>query len=373
MISAFPGHGRIPKSYISLYDDADPRVEGATACWRFRDARTEAEAIASSCKALIAEGMLPREIMVLLSNVRALGRSIVEAFEDAEVPFEPPREARFKDGITGRALLTLLRLAGTHSDLVALRTLVELRRGVGISTADGIARVALENAFTYRELFYDPLAEEAFSGRQLAALRPCRDIAQELAEWAPADLLSDRREQITGLLERILNKEPENDWEDEALGLPDIATLDDLGRYVGAEKDQEQAEVLAAIGRRAGAEVAAEEFLAPRVRMMTMHGAKGLSAQIVFIPGLEEEILPGDNRRPYPGQVLEAARMLFVSITRARLGCLVTYADRRIVNGQFQAQTASRFAPHLGKAFTRRAVGLTDAAARRVVEESAKL
>ncbi|HIE47441.1 TPA: ATP-dependent helicase [Candidatus Bipolaricaulota bacterium] len=81
---------------------------------------------------------------------------------------------------------------------------------------------------------------------------------------------------------------------------------------------------------------------------MTMHGAKGLSGQIVFIPGLEEEILPGPWRQPYPGLVLEAARLLYVSITRARAACILSHARTRIVNGRFSRQTASRFCPHLG-------------------------
>jgi superfamily I DNA/RNA helicase len=50
--------------------------------------------------------------------------------------------------------------------------------------------------------------------------------------------------------------------------------------------------------------------LAPRVRIVSMHGAKGLSARVVFIPGLEDELFPGPWRQPYPGLVLEAARLL---------------------------------------------------------------
>jgi superfamily I DNA/RNA helicase len=55
-----------------------------------------------------------------------------------------------------------------------------------------------------------------------------------------------------------------------------------------------------------------------RVRVMTMHGAKGLSARVVFIPGLEHGVLPNAHQAPYPAQLLEAARLLYVSITRAR-------------------------------------------------------
>jgi DNA helicase II / ATP-dependent DNA helicase PcrA len=372
LINANPGPGRIAKNYISLYDDAQPRVEGGTGCWRFSNSQQEARAIATSCKRLIDAGMPPREIMVLLSNVRALGRDLREAFEALDVPFEPPREARFKDTAAGRALLTVLRLAGRTDDFVALRTLLALRRGVGIGTADGIAATAIDQDLTYRDLYYEPLPE-VFSSRQMTALAAVRAIAQGLREWSQEDSLGSRRAELHATVKEVLNADPESDWEDEAEVLPPEATLSEVGRYLSAEKDDEQAAVLASIITRLGAQTAPEEMLPPKVRVMTMHGAKGLSAQMVFIPGLEEQILPGEARRPYVGQVLEAARMLFVSITRARLGCVVSFADRRVVNGALQLQRPSRFASDLGKPFQRRTVGIPADVAKSAVDASASL
>jgi DNA helicase-2/ATP-dependent DNA helicase PcrA len=99
-----------------------------------------------------------------------------------------------------------------------------------------------------------------------------------------------------------------------------------------------------------------------------MHGSKGLSAQVVFIPGLEEAILPGEKRRRYTGMVLEAARMLFVSITRARLACIVSYAKTRFVNGQNIITTPSQFSTHLGKAFDKKTSGMSRELAEQAVE-----
>jgi superfamily I DNA/RNA helicase len=103
------------------------------------------------------------------------------------------------------------------------------------------------------------------------------------------------------------------------------------------------------------------EWLPPRVRVMTMHGAKGLSGRVVFIPGLEEEILPGPWRQPFPGLVLEAARLLYVSVTRARAACVLSFARTRMVNGQFTNHTPSRFCPNLGGSFSQRTDSFTSA------------
>jgi DNA helicase-2/ATP-dependent DNA helicase PcrA len=368
LIEQFSTDGRIEKSYVSLYEDAEPPVQGGLGCWEFRSARDEARAIAQSCARLIEAGLEAREIMVLLSNVNALAWELRRAFEEVQVPYEPPRETRFKDTDAGRALLTLLRLVGRPEDYVAMRTLLSLRRGIGVATAVGIADVAIERHLNYRDLLYAPLPEDAFTNRETRALRGARDVAGILESWSGDDAVLARTDDINQLLELILGATPETSWEDEAEQLPEGATLSELADYLTSERDDEQAAVLAAIHLRLGNAMRPEDALPPRVRVMTMHGAKGLSAQIVFIPGLEEEILPGDRRRPYVGQVLEAARMLYVSITRARLGCLLSFARSRFINGRWKTHTPSRYTPHLGKPFERRDGGMTEALARRVGE-----
>ena len=71
--------------------------------------------------------------------------------------------------------------------------------------------------------------------------------------------------------------------------------------YLWADTDEQQADVLRVAFARLGLDLSEDEVLPPRVRMMTMHRAKGLGAEVVFVPGLEEAIFPGEFRRPYPG------------------------------------------------------------------------
>jgi len=105
-----------------------------------------------------------------------------------------------------------------------------------------------------------------------------------------------------------------------------------------------------------------------------MHGSKGLSAKTVFIPGLEQSILPGARRTPYPGLVREAARMLYVSITRARVACYVSYARQRVVNGESTHASASVFATQLGAPFVQHdACGLSEQAAADVVSAASNM
>lgn len=91
---------------------------------------------------------------------------------------------------------------------------------------------------------------------------------------------------------------------------------------------------------------------------MTMHSAKGLSAHVVFIPGLEETLLPNTRSASIVGLVSEAARLLFVSITRARNACILSFSSRRRTQGTMMPRVPSRFCQHLGGAFISQTSGL---------------
>jgi DNA helicase II / ATP-dependent DNA helicase PcrA len=159
------------------------------------------------------------------------------------------------------------------------------------------------------------------------------------------------------LLEGRLGVQARDAWRDETEDLPPELTLSEVRDLLWATSDEQQADILRAAFARLGLAHDDDEVLPQRVRMMTMHRAKGLSARVVFVPGLEEEIFPGAKRRPYPGLVLEAARLLYVSVTRARAACIASYAGTRMRFGQFTQMPPSRFANSLGGPFVYRGDG----------------
>lgn len=138
-----------------------------------------------------------------------------------------------------------------------------------------------------------------------------------------------------------------------------------------SSSDEVKASLLMEAYQRRGEEPPEEEEPISKVRIMTMHGAKGLSARAVFIPGLEEEVFPGHRRRPYPGLIEEAARLLYVSITRARAACFMSFARHRVVHGHLIQHTPSRFNRFTGGAFAQQVDGLTLALAARIVADCA--
>jgi DNA helicase-2/ATP-dependent DNA helicase PcrA len=143
----------------------------------------------------------------------------------------------------------------------------------------------------------------------------------------------------------------QTDWAAFVQTLPQDMTLQELRDLLSTGSDELAADVLRDVYSRLELEEPDEGFVESQVRVMTMHGAKGLSSKVVFIPGLEEEIFPGNRRRPYPGLIQEGARLLYVSVTRARVACFLSYSIRRFVNGRHQNQTASRYNAHTAGVF----------------------
>lgn len=182
----------------------------------------------------------------------------------------------------------------------------------------------------------------------------------------PEDLLEDRIQEIIEIVQAHIEVDCEADWEEFIEFLPRATTLMELRDYLWADNQDQQIEVLKSVHSRLGEEMEETELQPARVRIMTMHGAKGLSTGVVFIPGLEDAIMPGQKRARVPGLVLEAARLLYVSITRARVGCVLSYARTRITFGDFGRATPSRFCNNVGGAFTDRTSGLSDPETQRI-------
>ena len=365
-----PAPNRIPKQLQSLYQTADPPNEGVVHRWRFFAATQESDAVAASCSDLIAAGVSPCDILILLASRSphaGLWSPIRASLENAGVQFDPPKEEGFADTPAGRLVLALTRIIssrdenGVPDDLIAHRTLLGLRHGVGIGTCNTIRAAVIETPQTsFRALFYDPLPTEVLSGRAVTAIHHARDVCAHIAAWVPTDTLGDRRQALHGIVATTISEGAGAAWDTFAAPLPDGMLLSELRDYIWVDNAQQRNDVLHAVATRLGLDPAEMPPELDRVRVMTMHGAKGLSARVVFIPGLEEGLLPNQHQIPYPAQLLEVARLLYVSITRARAACILSLAQRRTVQGRFETRVPSRFAMHTGGAFEERNEGLSD-------------
>jgi superfamily I DNA/RNA helicase len=293
LIGAYPGPNRIPKSHLSLYTMADPPITGCLHRWRFGHANHEANSIANSCKKLIEAGMNPRDILILLSNQRALAQPLIGALKDAQIEAEHPREESFLDSDYGRLVLALVRIVCEPNDYVSHRALLGLRKGVGVSRCNRVCEAVIQNNLNFRSIFYDNLPADAFGGHALSAVRHARTTCTGIMGWQGEDTLEQRAAAISAIIENHYNSDAATAWQNFIGNLPQRMTLEELRDFLWADTDEQQAAVLEAVLARLELPIPELGPLPPRVRIMTMHGAKGLSGRVVFLPGLEEQIFPG--------------------------------------------------------------------------------
>ncbi len=79
------------------------------------------------------------------------------------------------------------------------------------------------------------------------------------------------------------------------------------------------------------------------ITLMTVHAAKGLEFDNVFVVGVEEDLFPSAMANQSPAEIEEERRLLYVAITRARKYCMISYAAQRYRNGQTVFPRPSRF------------------------------
>jgi DNA helicase-2/ATP-dependent DNA helicase PcrA len=83
------------------------------------------------------------------------------------------------------------------------------------------------------------------------------------------------------------------------------------------------------------------------VQLMTVHAAKGLEFDAVFLTGLEEGLFPHENAQSTPEGLEEERRLMYVAITRARQRLYLSFSQTRLLHGQTRYNMASRFIEEL--------------------------
>jgi ATP-dependent DNA helicase UvrD/PcrA len=372
VIAAHPSANRIPKDLQSVYVASTPPVVGSVLRWIFLNGAEEARAVASSCRSLINAGMAPADILILISDRNVLEGPLTAALRALNIPFESSSEQDHLSTVEGRILYDLVRIICNPEDYIAHRSLLGLLRGVGLGTCIAIKDKVVANNLNYRNLFCQPLPNGVFSNREARAIQGLAGVCKQIVGWTRDDTLADTAAQLSQIA-GVFGAPIQGAISNLFANLPQALTLGEFRELLATNSDEVRASLLAEAYQRMGMEPPAAQEPISKIRLMTMHGAKGLSARAVFIPGLEEQIFPGPRRRPYPGLIEEAARLLYVSISRARAACILSFSRRRVVHGHLTQHAPSRFNGSTGGAFHQQLDGLTPAMAARIVADCALL
>jgi DNA helicase-2/ATP-dependent DNA helicase PcrA len=275
-----------------------------------------------------------------LYRMNAQSRALEEALASARIRYQVVGAVGFYARREIRDIVSYLRLALNPDDDSAFRRVVNVPpRGVGEQTVDLISTAALRGRTSLWAGLKEALSSESLPSRARAALSRFVSLVTELQELAtslgPGALVEAVIEQ-TGY-EALIDEEPSPVREDRLQNLEELRM---------AATDYEEREGL---GLR--------EFLdrtyllgdadsirddAP-VLLMTLHSAKGLEFDTVFLVGMEEGLIPHMRAVQDTGQMEEERRLCYVGMTRARNRLILTRARERSYFGDRRVTLPSRF------------------------------
>ena len=381
---------RVAKNLTSLYGASMPPVQGWMMVWSFKTAQDEARAIAQSCQELINAGMAGREdeILILISNRRVQLDILAQELGNLGLLYDPPRGAALTNEYEAiRAVYSLLRIIRDNSsgeeDYLAHRDLLEVLSGVGNITAKAIADACISNNQNFRRLFYLATCPSWLSGRCTSAVQRVMAIVQEVKTWGMGDTLTTRSVDMTTLLSSQVFTSGRNMtnslsiW-NALLGLlPVQMTLEELLQFLAADNESDQQTILNLVNQRiGGSQSQAQMPVQKRIRILTMHGAKGLSGKVVFIHGAEQGIIPSFRALQATGLLIEQRRLFYVSVTRAMACCIITHAAQHtgaqamtLTQSSVTRLTRSQFLNEMSVPSVTRTSGLNQTEAVAIVSE----
>jgi DNA helicase-2/ATP-dependent DNA helicase PcrA len=381
---------RVPKNLTALYGAASPPVQGQMMVWSFQTAQEEARAVAQSCQELINAGMAGREdeILILISNRRVQLDILAQELGNLGLPYEPPRGATLTNEYEAiRAVYALLRIARDNStgeeDYPAHRDVLGVLSGVGHATAKAIADACITNNQNFRELFYLSQCPSWLSGRCPAAVQRVMTVVQSVSSWDMDDTLASRSTDITTVLSSQIFTTGRNAtnilavWTSLVGALPVQMTLDELLQFLSSDSESDQQAILDLVNQRIGAtQTSANGPAQKRIKILTMHGAKGLNGKVVFIPSAEQGIMPNFRALQATGLLIEQRRLFYVSVTRAMACCIASHASQHsgaqamaLTQRSVARLTRSQFLNEMSIPSMTRTSGLSQAEAAAIVAD----
>lgn len=295
---------------------------------RCEDEIKEANFVINKIKDLISNGYKYSDIAVLY-RTNAQSRVVEDAFVRNNIPHNIIGSYYFYNRKEIKDLIAYLKLIYNPCDSVSLERIINVpKRGIGAKSIENLRKKATENNIS----MFDAID----SGKELEF----KKMILKLQEFSLNANLSDLIEEIlstTGLrMEYEINKSLENEAKVENLN--EFKTVALMFEESGIYDLQTFLENIALVSDRGQYSNDGDE-----VSIMTLHSAKGLEFNVVFLLGMEEGLFPHNRSFNSLSDLEEERRLCYVGITRAKEKLYLLSARQRTIFGKTSGTIESRF------------------------------
>ena len=279
----------------------------------------------------------------VLYRMHAQSNSLEKAFMRAGVPYKIIGGLKFYERKEIKDMLAYMSIIENPADNLRLERIInEPKRGIGATTLaaaqhiSDVTGLSLFDVFEHADEYADLYKKSAVLKGFTSTMRELMEMAEDFDAESFFDALCEK----TGYIEMLRAQGIEGETRLENVG--ELKT--NLIKYQNEAQNAELSGFLEEVALYTDLDRMEESEC---VLMMTLHSAKGLEFENVFIIGTEEGVFPGMQAIYDMNEMEEERRLAYVGITRAKRNLFLTAAASRMIFGQTNHNRLSRFAEEI--------------------------
>jgi DNA helicase-2/ATP-dependent DNA helicase PcrA len=316
-------------------EDGEGKAVKIVYCWNDKE---EARFVVSEIQMRLKAGVIQPSDIAILVRAGFQTRMFEEALISLAIPYKIIGGFKFYERAEIRDAISYIRASINHGDNIALERIINTpKRSVGASTIAAIKSYANQNNISTFAAIKQMIEHNLFKPRIHSSLE---FLINKLEEWNNVYSIMNLYESTKKILEEsgymAMLKEENTDEAN--------ARMENLREMLRAMNDFQTIEAFlehASLVTDGDLKGAVENAIS----LMTVHAAKGLEFDLVFLPGFEDGLFPHQKSIADDGPkgLEEERRLAYVGITRAKNELYISYAQSRRIYNEFVASIPSRF------------------------------
>ena len=291
--------------------------------------KEEALFVANEIKKLINDGTDKKEIAVLY-RTNAQSRTIEEAMLANNIPYKVVGSFYFYNRKEIKDLISYLKLIYNNQDDTSLLRIINVpKRGIGLKTIENLSIKAV----TERKSIYEVID----SGKELVfkgIIEKIKEESENLSLTELVDLVLDK----SGIKQELINEK----------SIESDIRLENLEEFKSITRNFEETNGIISLGEfleqiTLVSDIEEHKNNEDVVTLMTIHSAKGLEFENVFLIGMEESVFSHRNSFESREELEEERRLCYVAITRAKKHLYLVNTRKRMIFGDTSYNQPSRF------------------------------